>query len=224
MAQNGRQRSQSQRAVEDLRALIFAGELQAGTDHLESELAGRLGMSRTPVREATLMLEAQGLLEVRPRKGVRILSLSARDMDEIYEVLTELESRAAARAASAGYAAGDLGTLRSSIEEMERSLAREDREGWARADSVFHQELVRLARNSRIEAIVSNFNDQVRRARSFTLQIRPLPVKSNEEHRALYEAILRGDAEGARQIHWDHRTNAREMLIAILARYGMARI
>lgn len=56
-------------------------------------------MSRTPVREATLLLEAQGLLEVRPRKGVRILSLYADDMHEIYQVLTELESLAAFLAA-----------------------------------------------------------------------------------------------------------------------------
>ena len=56
-------------------------------------------MSRTPVREATLMLEAQGLLEVRPRKGVRIPPISPEDMAEIYEVITELESLAAEKAA-----------------------------------------------------------------------------------------------------------------------------
>jgi DNA-binding GntR family transcriptional regulator len=77
-------------AVTQLRDLIFSGKLGAGTDHLESELAQALGMSRTPVREAVLMLEAQGLLEVRPRKGVRIKPVSPSDMAEIYDVLTEL--------------------------------------------------------------------------------------------------------------------------------------
>jgi len=61
--------SNTQRAVEELRALIFSGELGAGTDHLESELADLLGMSRTPIREAALILEAQGLVEMRTRKG-----------------------------------------------------------------------------------------------------------------------------------------------------------
>ena len=82
-------------AMEQIRQLIFDGELAAGSDHLESELAERLGMSRTPVREATLMLAQQGLLEVRPRKGVRISALSLKDMEEIYSILTELESLSA---------------------------------------------------------------------------------------------------------------------------------
>ena len=97
MSVEAKSKSHSIRAVDALRALIFAGELPPGSDHLESELAEKLGMSRTPVREATLVLESQGLLEVRPRKGVRISALSADDMREIYEVLTELESLARRR-------------------------------------------------------------------------------------------------------------------------------
>ncbi|MEP2716846.1 GntR family transcriptional regulator, partial [Pseudophaeobacter sp.] len=62
--------SNSQRAFRALRDMIFSGELAPGSDHLESEMAERLGVSRTPVREAALMLESQGLLELRPRKGV----------------------------------------------------------------------------------------------------------------------------------------------------------
>jgi DNA-binding GntR family transcriptional regulator len=72
--------STSQRALRELRDKIFSGELAAGSDHLESELADLLEMSRTPVREAVLTLESQGLLELRPRKGVRILPLSPEDM------------------------------------------------------------------------------------------------------------------------------------------------
>lgn len=224
MRQDSKQESQSQRAVKDLRALIFTGELAAGTDHLESELADRLGVSRTPVREATLMLEAQGLLEVRPRKGVRILSLSADDMYEIYEVLTELESLAAFRAAEAGYSKAALAVLARTLDDMEASVASADRESWAKADAAFHDELVRLGRNSRIAAIVGNFNDQVRRARTLTLHMRPMPQKSNEDHRALYDAIAHGDAENARRIHWNHRTEARKMLIEILERHGLKRV
>ena len=95
--------SSSQRAIQALRAKIFAGDLAAGSDHLESELAELLEMSRTPVREAVLTLEGQGLLEMRPRKGVRILPLSPGDMAEIYDVLTQLESHVTERAAAAGY-------------------------------------------------------------------------------------------------------------------------
>ena len=76
--------SNTQRAADEMRRLIFRGDLAAGSDHLETELAERFGMSRTPVREAALILEAQGLVAVRPRRGVRILSVSPDDMAEIY--------------------------------------------------------------------------------------------------------------------------------------------
>ena len=153
MSVEAKSKSHSIRAVDAIRALIFAGELPPGSDHLESELAEKLGMSRTPVREATLVLESQGLLEVRPRKGVRILALSADDMREIYEVLTELESLAASLAADAHYSEQELSRLKSATLEMEASVAANDREGWARADAAFHDELVRLGGNKRIQTI-----------------------------------------------------------------------
>lgn len=109
--ETGKALSNTQRAVRDLRRMILTGELAAGTDHLETELAEQLGMSRTPVREAALMLESKGLLEMRPRKGVRILPVSPDDMREIYDILTELESLAAERAAEAGFSEQDLQPL-----------------------------------------------------------------------------------------------------------------
>jgi len=208
-------------AMEKIRQLIFDGELAAGSDHLESELADRLGMSRTPVREATLMLAQQGLLEVRPRKGVRIATLSLTDMEEIYAVLTELESLAAEEAAEKGYAEEDLAALKQSIEAMEEALDREDREAWALADDAFHAELVRLGGNSRVQSIVSMMANQVRRARAMTLYIRPLPVKSNEDHRAVYDAIQKGEAARAREGHRSHRQHAREVLIDLLKKHRL---
>lgn len=224
MIQGSRTKSQSKTAIDGLKELIFSGELAAGTDHLETELAARLGMSRTPVREATLMLQAQGLLEVRPRKGVRILSLSIADMDEIYELLTELESLAARRAASARYPKSELNKLAASIEEMELALAKGDRETWAQADEDFHSELVRLGGNSRVVSILANFNNQVRRARSMTLYIRPLPEKSNADHRAVLDAIAEGKPDLAFQIHHEHRSNARKMLIELLQKHGLKHV
>ncbi len=211
-------------AVEQIRKLIFSGELTADSNHLESELATRLGMSRTPVREATLVLAEQGLLEVRPRKGIRINAVSVHDMAEIYEVLTELEGLAAKRAAQAGHDKSALVLLAQCIERMDSALAKENRETWALADEDFHTELVRLAGNKRIEDICSNFNDQVRRARSVTLHIRPLPVKSNEDHRALYEAILNGDARRAQTIHRKHRHEASLLQIRLLTQSGLVRV
>lgn len=213
--------SSSQRAIHELRAKIFSGELAAGSDHLESELADLLDMSRTPVREAVLTLESQGLLEMRPRKGVRILPLSPEDMAEIYDVLTELESHAAEKAAEACYDKEDLRLLSKAIDDMDAAIAKNDLDSWAEADDRFHAELVRLGGNSRIQAIVSMMSDQVRRARSTTLFMRPLPTKSNEDHRAVYHAICNGDAATARDSHRQHRQHAKAILVELLGKHRL---
>ncbi|WP_424928009.1 GntR family transcriptional regulator [Amaricoccus tamworthensis] len=213
--------SSSQRAVQELRSRIFSGELAAGSDHLESELADLLEMSRTPVREAVLTLGSQGLLELRPRKGVRILPLSPEDMAEVYDVLTELESHAAERAASANYGEADLAELAQAIDDMDAAIAKSDLDAWAEADDRFHSELVRLGRNSRIEAIVAMMSDQVRRARTTTLFMRPLPTKSNEDHRAVYQAIRDGNPDTARTIHRKHRQHAKAILVELLGKHRL---
>lgn len=211
----------SQRAAGALRDLIFSGELPAGSDHLESELAVRLGMSRTPVREAVLVLEGQGLLEVRPRKGVRILPVSPEDMREVYDVLTVLESMAAEQAAAAGYGNADLANLSEAIEQMDRAIEHEDLPAWAAADDRFHTELVRLGGNSRVMEIVERMSDQVRRARSVTLYVRPMPTQSNEDHRAVLEAIRSGNVQEAGDRHHQHRLNAKKVLIGLLTKMGL---
>ncbi|MEL6570571.1 MAG: GntR family transcriptional regulator [Pseudomonadota bacterium] len=211
-------------AVAKLRAMIFSGELGAGTDHLESELADRLGMSRTPVREALLRLEAQGLVEVRPRKGARIKPLSPSDMAEIYDILTELESLAAAKAAERNLPEAELMTLTSAIQDMEDALARDDREAWAAADDVFHHALTHLSGNARIVQISGMLADQVRRARMVTLYMRPAPTRSNEDHAKVVNAIRQGDPVAARNIHRAHRMAAKEILLELLQRHRLSSI
>lgn len=204
--------------------MIFSGELPAGSDHLESELALQLGMSRTPVREAALRLESQGLVQMRPRKGVRILPISPRDMQEIYDVLTELESLAARRAAEQKLSDADLAVLAQSIDDMETALAQEALDDWALADDRFHQELVRLGGNARVSAIVELMSDQVRRARTVTLFMRPLPQQSNKDHRKVFEAIRRGVPDEAAATHRAHRQAAKVMMVDLLERHRLHRI
>ncbi|WP_420420187.1 GntR family transcriptional regulator [Pacificispira sp.] len=216
--------SQTQRAVRDLREMIVNNHLPPGSNYLETELAEMLGMSRTPVREAVIVLESQGLVESRPRRGVRVLPLSARDMEEIYEVLTELEAHAAERAASAPIKAADREAVETALRDMDLALARDDREAWAEADKRFHDLLVQLAGNGRLSAIVDSFNDQVHRARMLTVRLRPSPTKSNQDHRDLFNAILAGDAAKARALHVRHRTEAKNLIIGLLESHGFHQV
>lgn len=181
-------------------------------------------MSRTPVREAVLILSQQGLVQVRPRRGMRVCAISPQDMGDVYDVLTELESLAAQRAAEQGYHSGDLKVLRRAIDDMDAALAAEDREGWAEADAAFHRELLRLGRNPRLETLAALMEDQVRRARAVTLYMRPLPVKSNADHRAVLEAIAAGRAHEARSRHRTHRLAARDMLVGLLTLHRLQQV
>lgn len=214
----------TQRAIHALREMIFNGDLPGGSDHLESELALRLEMSRTPVREAALMLESQGLVELRPRKGVRIMSVAPEDMAEIYDILTELESLAARRAAEQPLTAPDLAVLERAIEDMEAALQTEALEEWGIADDVFHQELVRLSGNSRLNTIFDLMRNQVRRARAVTLFMRPIPLQSNRDHRDVFEAISAGDAETAARTHRAHRERSKTLMLGLLEKHRLHRI
>lgn len=216
--------SNTQRAVTELRDMIITNKLPPGSNHLESELAEMLGMSRTPVREAAIILEGQGLVELRPRRGIRIVLIAAADMEEIYAILTELESLAAHDVASRGCPPKDLAQLRGYITEMDDALDADDRQRWASADDRFHRKLVDLAGNRRLQSIVATYFDQAHRARMLTLYIRPAPRGSNRDHRALVDAIERGDAEEARRIHREHRINAKRMMIELIANHGFSAV
>jgi DNA-binding GntR family transcriptional regulator len=216
--------SSAERAYRALKDLILGNQLPAGSQLLEQEAAQRLGMSRTPVREAMIRLEQDGVVEIRPRHGMRVLPVSSRDMREIYEVLTALESAAAEIVARRGATPAELASLRAAVADMDAALGHDDLEGWAVADKRFHGLLVTLAGNERLQQMVSQLGEQAHRARVLTLRLRPKPVNSIRDHARLVAAIARRDAEGARQIHHDHRTKAGEMLVDLLDRLGLRQV
>lgn len=216
--------SQSQRAVQQLREMIITNQLPAGSNVLEPELAQMLNMSRTPIREAAIILEAQGLVEIKPRRGIRIVPLSPEDMEEIYSILTELESLAAYKAAEAGISNADKSEMESLLDEMEDALKKDDRKRWAIADDKFHRKLVSLTNNKRLQSIVATYSDQVQRARMMTLFIRPAPHRSNTDHRKLVEAIAARKPDKARNIHHAHRKSAKELMIKLIKDLGFSSV
>ncbi len=212
--------SSAERAYRALKNLILSNELPAGSQLLELEAALRLGMSRTPVREAMIRLEQDGVVEIRPRHGMRILPVSAADMREIYDVLTSLEATAAEMVARKGVTAEELQGLKDAVGEMEAALACDNLDDWAAADHRFHELLVKLTGNQRLQQIVTQLSDQAHRARMLTLRLRPKPVGSNRDHAMLVDAIAARDGEAARRIHYEHRAKAGDMLVGLLNSLG----
>ena len=214
----------TERAYAELRRRIVENEMPAGSVILEQHLATLLGMSRTPVREAMIRLANEGLVEVRPRHGFRILPIEAKDMVEIYAILTALEAAAAETLARDGVAAEDLAALEAAVASMDAALEADDLDAWAASDERFHKLLVSLTGNRRLLGIVDMFWDQAHRVRMVTLRLREKPIGSNRDHRAVVEAIRRGDPETARARHASHRLAAGRVLVELLEKYRLRQI
>lgn len=200
----------------EIKRRILDNELSPNVIMLEKELADLLGMSRTPVREALIRLSNEGMVEVRPRHGMRVLPLSADDMIEIYQILTALETQAAELVAEKGLTEDQLNQLNQSVDEMDQALENDDLEAWSKADERFHMLLVKFSGNKRLVNVVNTYFDQSHRARLFTLRLRPKPLNSNNDHREVVAAIEAGDAKKAAQYHREHRENSGKMLVKLL--------
>lgn len=211
-------------AYERLKQEILQNRMPPGFQAPEPEIALRLGMSRTPVREALIKLEAQGLVELIPRRGARVLPVSTEDMRDIYEILTALEPEAAARIARSRPTKDDLRALEQASQDMADALAEDDLDAWAVADDRFHRELLRMNGNKRLSAFVNTLFDQAHRVRMITLRLRARPVASTEEHREILGHILAGDAEKTRETFRAHRERAATELLAILGNYRLPQL
>jgi len=131
---------------------------------LEPELARVLGVSRTPVREALIRLEADNLIKLIPRRGMKVLPLSQRDVAELVEALEAFEL-SAADAIFTGALTIDVQALESKIKLMHQSSSNQDKSSWVEADESFHADFVRLMNNSRLQGLFEGLLSQLHRAK-----------------------------------------------------------
>lgn len=210
-------------AYDALKSAIRDNVFPPGYQGSEQEIATQLGMSRTPVHEAVIRLQEEGLLRVLPRRGVLVAAISPDDMREIYEVIIALEC------VSAELIAAMPSERRTPIAEelaavntaMETALADDKLVAWAEADGRFHQLLVERSGNRRLARMFHTIMDQSHRARMLTLRLRPKPAGSVRDHAAILRAIRKGDAETAREQTKAHRVRARDQLLPLLRQLGM---
>jgi len=206
-----------------LRAQVIAGALLPGEVVTESALAERLGVSRTPVREALLRLQQEGWVEIRARRGIRIRPAAAEDMRDIYAVLVALEGAAAMAAARQPARAAWAERMEAETEAMRAALAGDDLAGWSAADGRFHDALLAAAGNAHLARLAAGLADHAHRARALTLPLRPRPTASLAEHAAVTAALRAGMAEAAREAITRHRDRAAGEIVAALRRLPVAK-
>jgi DNA-binding GntR family transcriptional regulator len=190
-----------------LRQQIFDRELPAASWIDEQRLAQAWGISRTPLREALKVLAAEGLVTMKVRRGAYVAEVSADDVAQVYHLLGLLESDAAATVAAQATDA-QRAELRDLHDRLERQARQRD--AFFATNEAFHLALLRIAGNRWAQQLVADLRKVMKLARHRSLLKSGRAAESLAEHRALMEAIQRGDAECARTLMREHFNAGRD--------------
>ena len=203
------------KAYDFVKAAILNMELRPGQPLVDSDLARRVQVSRTPVREALRRLQTEGLVVRGPHKGWRACSLSREDIDQIFDLKESLEGLAARRAAQR-IDLQNAEQLLQVVERMEEASQSADRQTWMALDAQYHEIIFQVVGNERLRQIVSNLNDQWHRLRVGHLAVEGRIQRAAQEHRWIAEAIAAHDQDQAEARMQQHLRNLKDSLVSLL--------
>jgi GntR family transcriptional regulator of gluconate operon len=208
-------RSLVEDAVDLLRQEILAGRFRQGEHLVETKIAQQLRVSRGPVREAFKQLRAEGLVTEEPRRGMFVVSLSARDAREIYQLRAAIEGRAAHLVAASGDAVkvGELARLCAAIERAEEQ---DDATAVYACDLAFHDALCRLSDNARLHEVFVRYVPALRALLRLDKRVYDPVAHVKGVPRPLMRAIAAGDAELARRLAEQHCDDAGRLIVRYL--------
>jgi DNA-binding GntR family transcriptional regulator len=174
--------------AERLRQLITEGELSPGTRLNERTLGDRLGVSRTPLREAFRLLVAEGLIEHVPNRGAQVVKLSEQDIRESFEVMSGLEAMSG-ELACARITDAELAEIKALTFEMLAAHARTDLPGYYRLNRAIHDRINRAARNRLLEQVYGTLNLRIQNLRFRSNFDRAKWDKAAREHADMVDAL-----------------------------------
>jgi DNA-binding GntR family transcriptional regulator len=190
--------------ADEVRQLIYAGELAPGAWIDERALAARFGTSRTPLREALKVLHAEGLVRLTPRRGTFVSgALTPQDLDELFPLMALLEGLCAREAVRKAGAAG-VRRLEALHARLERHAAAGDVDRYYEQNYAFHEAVQELAANPWLSRAVSELRRFLRLLRGRQLRLPGRLRASLAEHRRFMRALRRGDAEDAERVMREH--------------------
>ncbi|MGA0594075.1 GntR family transcriptional regulator [Enterovirga sp. CN4-39] len=199
--EGGRELSRDE-IVKALEDEIITAKLQPGERLDERALALRFGVSRAPVRDAIGRLASLGLIDVRPRSGSYVMSLSAAEVFELFEVMSGLEGLCAYHAAQRLEFEEQV-ELRQSAEEC-AVAADTSPEDYMVANLAFHNLVYRGTKNGSLERLTRQARQRVSAYRNYTLRLPGRLKRSAEEHFEIAAAICSGEADRAQRLMADH--------------------
>lgn len=189
-----------------LREAILRGELKPGERLMEIQLANKLGVSRTPIREAIRKLELEGLVLMIPRKGAEVAQITEKSLRDVLEVRRALEDLAV-QLACLRMSMQTLEDLKAAARAFEEVLGGEDITAVAEADVAFHDVIYMATDNQRLISLLNNLREQMYRYRVEYLKKKECHKQLLWEHQEIIRAIEAGEIDVATKITEQHIDN-----------------
>lgn len=210
-----RKQSLTETAYASVREQIVLGVLRPGAEFSELELAERLAMSKTPVREALGRMAAEGLIEAFPRRGYRVTPVTVKDINDLFAIRSMAEGTAASMAAL-NLSADDLDHL-----DVLANARYEPSEGptihtFVRTNGEFHMAIARGSVNPRLVAMVSTLLDECARLFYLGARSRDVNPETNNDHRHIVGVLRLRDSEKARTAMVEHNEHTRQGVLRAL--------
>ena len=195
-----------------LRKGILTGELKPGERLMEIHLANRLGVSRTPIREAIRKLELEGLVTMVPRRGAEVANITEKNLKDVLEVRQALESLAIELACER-ITEENKEELRQKLDQVETAVRTGDTGAIASADVAFHDAIVEFSGNMRLIQLVGNLGEQMYRYRFEYIKDVSKHSQIMSEHRIMFDSIMENDRAKAARIVKVHINNQEEAIM-----------
>ena len=208
-------RNASVAATELIREAIVDGRLEPGRRLKEEELARELGISRTPIREALLMLQAEGLVDAIPNRGAMVRVHTSADLEDLYQLRALLEGYAARRAATR-ISNEQVEALRESCDRFDELDSEKELRELVRENMVFHSTILDVAGSARLASMVRRVIELPLVYRSYIWYSPDQKRISAHYHRQIVTALTARDSERAELIMKEHVFEARDLLVARL--------
>ncbi len=189
-----------------LREAILKGELKPGERLMELQLASKLGVSRTPIREAIRMLEQEGLAVTIPRRGAEVAKMTEKDMQDVLQIRDVLDELAASIACEQ-ITPEELDDLRCTMREFEEYTKTGDLKRIAEADVRFHDIIYKATRNPKLENMLSNLREQMYRYRVEYLKDEKNYPTLVKEHSEIVEGLSAKDKDKVTKAMHKHVEN-----------------
>lgn len=199
--------------VEALRELILAGELEPRSRVNETALCARFDISRTPLREAIKLLAAEGLLELLPNRGARVVAISDAEIDEILQVVAALEG-AGGELACERITEGQLAKIEEAHRAMVEAWKAKDYARYFARNRDIHDGIMAASGNETLQSVYRNLSGRVQRSRHSAHKTDAQWARAVDDHNLMIILLRRKDRAALRQLMQEHVKSKKAVIAA----------